>query len=352
MSTTATPNADLLAPKRCEVSMSAEVQELVTAVCGVMAQVGVIAKTKGQNLPYEYLSEDTITGTLRPLMAAAGLMILPRGCEVVEREDYTSGKGGEMTRVVARHTFRILHKSGQWIDGQTWGEASDSGDKVMNKVMTAAYKYFERQTFAINGGHDPDAHGPDEVSRGARNRGTTNPSRNAAAGAGGAANRSGGQGGVPSNDRLANQPAGQASGPASGAAGDKQGSDERAAKCAGMIDNAATHEAVDALIDKAKQVTWTDAQIAKIKGAAAARHTALWVATIKAAGDENTIGAVLSAATSRLGRYPELVKALEINARNRAAELAAATEAAYNASTAGTIGDDQFSEVPVVEMEF
>ena len=349
MSATATPNADLLAPKRCEISMSAEVQELVTAVCTVMAQVGVIAKTKGQNLPYEYLSEDAITGTLRPLLAAAGLMILPRGCETVEREDYTAGKGGEMTRAVARHTFRILHKSGQWIDGQVWGEASDSGDKCFNKVMTDAYKYFLRETFAINGGHDPDAHGPDEVSRGARNRGTTSPNRNAAAGTGGATNRSNGQGGAPSNGRPANQPAGQASGPS----GAQQGSDERAAKCAGMIDNAATHEAVDALIDKAKQVAWTDAQIAKIKGAAAARHTALWVAAIKVATDENAISAVLSAATSRLGRYPELVKAVEVNARNRAGQLAAESEAAYNASTpeAGS-GDDQFSDMPVAAMEF
>ena len=346
MSTPATPNADLLAPKRCELSMSAEVEQLVTAVCGVMAQVGVIAKTKGGSLPYEYLSEDAITGTLRPLLAAAGLMILPRACETVEREDYTAGKGGEMTRAVARHTFRILHKSGQWIDGQVWGEASDSGDKAYNKVMTDAYKYFLRETFAINGGHDPDAHGPDEVSRGARNRGTPQNNRTAAAGTAGANNRTSGQPAGQAN-RSQGAPAGANNQPTG-----QQGNDERAAKCAGMIDQAANHEAVDALIDQAKRVTWTDGQVAKIKAAAAARHTALWVAAIKATGDENTIGAIVSAAAARLGRYAELLKAVEVHARNRSAELSQSAEAAYTADTSGTVGDDQFSEVPVAEMEF
>jgi hypothetical protein len=43
------------------------------------------------------------------------------------------------------------------MDIQTLGEGSDTGDKTLNKCMTAAYKYAIRQTLMISTGDDPDA---------------------------------------------------------------------------------------------------------------------------------------------------------------------------------------------------
>lgn len=346
-------NSDLSNPRRFDLGMSAEIGKLAEAVCAVMGKLKPIEKTQptGKGINYEYLSEDTITGTLRPLLAEAGLVILPRSCEVIEREDYLAKSGGEMTRFLTRHTWRILHKSGQWVDGQTWGEASDSGDKCLNKTMTAAYKYFERQTFAINGGHDPDATGPDEVARGERGRG---------------------YGGDPRGGRQSNQQQARGNGQqnagnrAAGGNGQqnqgqnagsqlKPATDADAGKAVAALDKAADHAAVAKIIDYAKGFAWTDAQKQRIRGAAAARRVAFWTAAIDAAPDEATVGAIQSEIGGALQNFPELAQAVRVRAKNRCDYLFQQSDIPDGTPNAGTGSDNAdmpFGGEPVSEMEF
>ena len=359
-------NADLSNPytfKQC--AKSEQIGELVAAVCSVMAKLNAIPKTpakaqSGKGLPYEYLSEDAITATLRPLLAEAGLAPFPLGGQVVEREDYTAGSS-QMTRVLARQRFLIAHKSGQWVECETWGEAADSGDKVANKVMTAAYKYFERQTFCINGGTDPDTSHSDDVARTGRGYGSDprQAGGNQNRGNAGAGNQSRGsaQGG--------NQNRGQGANPNAAAGGGNQpdpkfpggkGSDDRAGKCIGAIDKATDHAAVKGIIDTARGIDWTDDQRNRIRRAAAARRVSFWTAAIEAAPDLESVNVIQTEAGPALAAFPELAQLVTVKARQRSQAITAAQEAAETvpdpASGTGLDGDAPFGDTPVSEMEF
>jgi len=345
-------NSDLTHPRRFDLGMSSEIGQLAEAVCSVMGKLRPIEKTKpepGQGLKYEYLSEDAITATLRPLLAEAGLVILPRSCEVIEREDYTTTRGGEMTRFLTRHTWRILHKSGQWVDGQTWGEATDSGDKCLNKTMTAAYKYFERQTFAINGGHDPDATGPDEVARGERGRGYGGDPRG---------NRGNQNTGNPRGSQSAGgQRGNQNNQTASGNTGPqlKPATDEDAGKAVAALDKAADHAAVAKIIEYAKGFAWTEDQKTRIRGAAAARRVSFWTAAIDAAGSEDELNRIQTDIGGALQNFPELAQAVRVRAKKRADYLfqqSSVPDDTPNAGMGHDNADMPFGDTPVDGFEF
>lgn len=360
-------NADLEAPVPLKpLSQSNTIAELVGAVCGVMGKLGPIAKTpakssggdggqKRSGLPYEYLSEDAITATLRPLLSEAGLAIIPRGGQIVEREDYEAGSS-QMTRIVARQRFLIVHKSGEFLEGETWGEAADSGDKVMNKVMTAAFKYFERQTFAINGGSDPDTHHSDDVARTGRGY-ASRPTQQQQTG-----NRA--NNGQQNNQNQQRANPNQQTGAAAGNNGGKPanpkypngtGSDDRAAKLIEKIDTAPSHGDIAKMIEWARGVEWSDAQRVKIRTSAAARRVSFWSAAIDAAPDLEAVDSIQADATPALKDFAELGKLLQIRANNRRQAITAAQEAAYAAGNSGSgdgSGDMPFADTPVEKFDF
>ena len=104
---------------------------------------------------YEYLSEEKITSNLNKAFREVGLIIYPSGMEVVSNE-------GDIAQIMA--TYRIQDtESEEYIEVQTIGEGQDKGDKKMNKAMTAAFKYAQRQAFMIPTGDDPDHISSDEL---------------------------------------------------------------------------------------------------------------------------------------------------------------------------------------------
>jgi hypothetical protein len=355
-------NTDITHPGRTELGSSAEIGKLADSICAVMGKLKPIAKTQptGKGLPYEFLSEDAITSTLRPLLAEAGLVIFPRTCEVVEREDYLAKSGGEMTRFLTRHTWRILHASGQWIDGQTWGEATDSGDKCLNKCMTAAFKYFQRQTFAINGGNDPDDSGTDQVARGARGHGGAPAGNRAAANN----NNRGNYNQAATNNRPAGNAGNANTGNAGAAAGNgaagpalKPATDADAAKATAALDRATDHEAVAKIISYARGFDWTPAQKQRIRSTAAARRVSFWTVAIQNAATLEALDAIQTDVGGSLNDFPELAKAVHVRAKNRADALTAAQNAEANAGTDTSGGDGfgsdmPYNDVPVDEMQF
>ena len=144
---------------------SRNVYALIAAVSGEVAKIGISKTRKNVQQGYAFRGIDEVLNTLSPLLAAHGLVILPR---VLTREasERATVKGGVLFNVVVEVEFDFVsaHDGSQHCV-RTIGEAMDSGDKATNKAMTAAYKYMALQTFAIptEGDNDADATTHDEV---------------------------------------------------------------------------------------------------------------------------------------------------------------------------------------------
>ena len=105
---------------------------------------------------YGYLSEEKLTNSLNKAFREVGLIIYPSNMEVVSNT-------GNMAQI--RATYKIQDTdSEEFIEVQTIGEGQDKGDKKMNKAMTAAFKYAQRQAFMIPTGDDPDHISSDEMN--------------------------------------------------------------------------------------------------------------------------------------------------------------------------------------------
>lgn len=120
---------------------------------------------------YAYLSEEKITSELNKAFREVGLIIYPTKMEVVNNEN-------NIAQIIA--TYRIQDTEGEdYIEVQTIGEGQDKGDKKMNKAMTAAFKYAQRQSFMIPTGDDPDHVSTPELNADSTNKkGESNDSVN------------------------------------------------------------------------------------------------------------------------------------------------------------------------------
>jgi hypothetical protein len=159
--------------------------KLYAAIVAAVAATPWVEFTKperGGGISYEYLSEEDIVKALRQVLPAHGLAIIPRAMNVVVNDSYNSNNGGRMVNRVIRVRYRVVHQSGEWIEGEALGEGSDRGDKSINKAMTAAYKYFLRELTMLAGGMDPDRTSSDELARAAKGSKRDAPAAQPAAG--------------------------------------------------------------------------------------------------------------------------------------------------------------------------
>jgi hypothetical protein len=137
-------------------------------ICKIMQAVGYMKKDKQLQGggSYSYLSAEKITSELHAAFADAGLIVFPLAMEMLRETRTDTTKAGSQLfneRILATYRFMDT-EDGSTIDAQAIGEGSDQGDKVMNKCMTAAYKYCLRQTFMISTGADPDATPSEETA--------------------------------------------------------------------------------------------------------------------------------------------------------------------------------------------
>jgi hypothetical protein len=126
-----------------------EVYKAIAAVQGEMAEIGIKKDKKNQQQGYSFRGIDDVYNALAPLLSKHGLCILPRVTErtVVERQ---TKSGGALFYTTVKCEFDFVSA----VDGSkhtvvTYGEAMDSGDKSMNKAMSASYKYAAFQAFCI-----------------------------------------------------------------------------------------------------------------------------------------------------------------------------------------------------------
>jgi hypothetical protein len=130
----------------------------IAAVSAELAQVGISKGRKNQQQGYSFRGIDDVLNALAPMLANAGLVILPRCLSRTSTERETQ-KGGTLFYVVVEAAFDFVAS----VDGSshtvvTFGEAMDSADKATNKAMSAAYKYATILAFCIPlVGEDADA---------------------------------------------------------------------------------------------------------------------------------------------------------------------------------------------------
>lgn len=135
-----------------------EVLKAINAVQAALVMQGGIGKDrKNQAQGYSFRGIDDMYNTLSPVLAKAGLVILPAYSDrqVVERE---GRNGGALFYVTLRGDFTFRSTADQSeVKVSTYGEAMDSGDKATNKAMSAALKYALMQTFTIPTEGDNDS---------------------------------------------------------------------------------------------------------------------------------------------------------------------------------------------------
>lgn len=135
-----------------------KVYQAINAVQAALSKEGIAKdKRNTQGSGYNFRGIDDVYNALSPLLAKAGLVIVPRmltrSCE--ERQ---SKSGGALFYVTVEAEFDFVSaEDGSKATARTFGEAMDSGDKATNKAMSAAYKYAAFQTFAIPTEASPDA---------------------------------------------------------------------------------------------------------------------------------------------------------------------------------------------------
>jgi hypothetical protein len=140
-----------------------EVYKAINGVQAQLAAVGISKTRRNQQQGYQFRGIDEIYNVVSPMLAEAGLCILPRVLSRQQTERATV-KGGVLFSVVVEVEFDFVSsKDGSRHTVKTFGEAMDSADKATNKAMSAAYKYAVIQAFAIptEGDNDADAHSPE-----------------------------------------------------------------------------------------------------------------------------------------------------------------------------------------------
>lgn len=124
-------------------------QKIYEAISKVMEDVGAVGKNNTNQIQkYKFRGIDDVMNALHPAMVKHHVFVAP---EVLEerREERQGSKGGLLIYSVVKVKYSFYTDDGSSIEAVVIGEAMDSGDKSMNKAMSAAFKYACFQTFCI-----------------------------------------------------------------------------------------------------------------------------------------------------------------------------------------------------------
>lgn len=142
------------------------------ALIAIMKETNAIAKTErnqGQNFMFRGI--DNVMNGLHGLFAKHGVIILDEVVDYTLNEKITEKEyqGRKTTSIMyctrAKIKFHFVAEDGSEVVTTNQGEAFDTGDKGMNKAMSAALKYALLQMFLIPTAEekDPDATTPSET---------------------------------------------------------------------------------------------------------------------------------------------------------------------------------------------
>ncbi len=139
------------------ITTSPDVYRAIAYVMREIGKDGIAKDGRNQQQGYSFRGIDSCMNALNPILADAGLCILPRMVSRTQ-DERTTAKGGVLFYVVVEAQFDFVSaKDGTMHTVCMYGEAMDSGDKATNKAMSAALKYACLETFMIPTEGTPDA---------------------------------------------------------------------------------------------------------------------------------------------------------------------------------------------------
>lgn len=137
-----------------------EVQSLATKLATIGKEIGAVSKSgKNQQQHYDFIEYSVVAGKIRELFDKYHIIIIP-SVDSVSTDEIKSKYDSTGYHYVLTMTFTLINgddKEDREI--ASWcGEASDFGDKGINKAETAGTKYFLMRLFNISEkGEDNDA---------------------------------------------------------------------------------------------------------------------------------------------------------------------------------------------------
>lgn len=142
--------------------MTTEIHKKMAAIMKETKAIGKTEQNKQQGFMFRGI--DNVMNELHELFSRSEVFILPE-VQDFTTQDRPTKSGGMNTFTRVRVKFIYTTTDGSSVQTVNVGEAMDSGDKGMNKAMSAALKYSLTQMFLIPTAEvkDPDYNTPEET---------------------------------------------------------------------------------------------------------------------------------------------------------------------------------------------
>lgn len=132
---------------------------LASKLATIGGEIGAVGKTgKNTQQSYNYIEYGVVAGKIRELFDKYHIIIIP-SVESVQQDEITNKYGGKGYHYILSMTFLMINGDDpEDREVASWtGEASDYGDKGINKAETAGTKYFLMRLFNVSEKGDEDA---------------------------------------------------------------------------------------------------------------------------------------------------------------------------------------------------
>lgn len=128
-------------------------------------EIGVIEKNqRNQQQGFNYRGVEDVLNSLHDILAKHDVFVLPSVVSPLTREERPTRSGGVNVWSICDYAFKFVTSDSSSETCIVRGEAMDSGDKGLNKVLSVAYKYAMFITFTIPTKElidpDSDSHDP------------------------------------------------------------------------------------------------------------------------------------------------------------------------------------------------
>ena len=123
-------------------------RNIAQRINAVMGEVDYIQKEKKAGMQYTIVSHDKVTGLVRPILHAHGVVYYPR--------DLSVSQNGNRTEAVFSVRFENIDDRADFIDVATFGYGVDTQDKGPGKAMSYGVKYALLKLLGLETGDDPD----------------------------------------------------------------------------------------------------------------------------------------------------------------------------------------------------
>ena len=140
---------------------------LAAKLAAIGKEIGAVDKSgRNEQQKYAYIEYGVVAGRIRELFDKYHVIIIPN-VDSIQQDEITNKFGGKGYHYLLTMTFTLIN--GDDNDDReiaSWmGEASDYGDKGINKAETAGTKYFLMRLFNVSekGDEDADKQTPPEM---------------------------------------------------------------------------------------------------------------------------------------------------------------------------------------------